>query len=164
MYRLPTQGSWHTTLDDIEPNARPNRDPQPAPGTSSRRPRRKVAVARRSHQRLAPDSAYFYWCENCDYCNTTDEGQQARCANHQRAHEADRKARQRKRSGQRTPMGDYVITHAQLARLYVDANTLAAAARDFESAAHLGNSAAAQAALNRAIRSMAQAVTDLPRP
>lgn len=164
-YRPPIPGTRYDDLNDIEPGARPNREPQPAPGTSNRRPRRKVAVARRSRERLAPGNNYFYWCENCDYCNTPAEGQQARCADHQRANEAERKARQRRRAEQNgSDPAEYPVSRELLAEAYHHAERLALAANAYERALHRGNPTAERAILNGAIRSMVKAVTRLPRP
>lgn len=162
VYRLPTPGEWHHALDDIVPGAHPNRPPQPPTGTTSRAPRRKVAVARRSRERLAPDGNYFFWCDNCDYCNTASEGQQARCADHQRAHETARKALQRRGGNQRTDAGEYVISGATLTRILDTAAALALADSALQRARYRGNPDAAQRVVDQAVKDLLSAVRGLP--
>lgn len=158
-------GEWHDSLEAIDPDARPNRDVEPLPGTGRRR-RRKVAVARRSRAKVAPGGGYYYWCEHCDYCNTIEEGRAARCPDHVRAFDANRKARQRRPAPARTATGDYILTGDQLLRLHQRARSLNSAARAHDIAVRTrpGDAAAKKRDLDSAVRDLLTAVGELPKP
>lgn len=162
-YQPPRMGEWHDSLDDIEPEARPERPPEPPPGSNGRR-RRKRAVARRSQAPVAPGGGYYYWCEHCDYCNLPEQGRKARCSNHERQDARTRKARQRQPQQPRTADGDHLISDQQLRDLRAQAHALLGAARTYDRALHLGNSTAQKRRLDDAIRALADTVTTFPRP
>lgn len=160
-YRMPTPGDWHDTLDDINPKARPNRPPQPPPGTPGQ-PRRKQAVARRSSERVGPGNTYFYWCEHCNYCNTAEEGQRARCANHRKQQAATRKANWRE-AGE-GHLETHMVADDQVALLWRSARILDSARRDYEVALRAGAGPRKKRALDEAIGGVLEAIQRLPRP
>lgn len=165
-YQPPRMGEWHDSLDDIEPDARPERPPEPPPG-SGRRRRRKRAVARRSQAPIAPHGGYYYWCEHCDYCNKPEQGMTARCVNHERQDARTRKARQRTPPAVQTSDGAYAIEAQNLAALHARRRALASAARAYGRALNSGNDATAKAArrnLNNEIRAVMEAIGELPEP
>ena len=162
-HRAPTRGEWHDSLDDIDPDARPSRRPEPPPGSPQSR-RRKRAVARRSVLPVAPEGGFYYWCDHCNYCNTLDEGQQARCANHERANETNRKARQRRPPTVAPSDGAHAIDDQQLRDVHAQTRELLSAARNYDRALHRGNSAAQKRLLDDAIRALRDTVAALPRP
>lgn len=161
-YRLPRQGQWHDTLEDLEPGARPNRPPEVAPGAPTK-PRRKRAVARRSREPIGPGGAYFYWCEHCNYCNTLDEGATARCANHRRTASANRKADWRRRSMASAPT-THVLGDDRVALLWQRGRALHSARKDYDLAVQQGLGPRVKPSLDRAIVGVLEAISSIPKP
>lgn len=156
-FRLPTRGALNPDLDEIEPGARP----KPSRG------RRKIPVARRSRQRVAPDHEFFYWCAYCDYCNTDDEGQRALCPDHRAEKATSRKAAYRDPTGAASEAdGDdgHQLTEQQLAALWAKAQALHRAQQRHERAIRDGNPDKARRDLDKAIKDLLALIGSLPKP
>lgn len=160
-YVLPTPGDWYDDLRLIEPAARPI--PQ--------RRSRKLAVARRSRDALAPWGGYFYWCHECDYCNLLNEGKTARCPRHRKAAATNRKRDYRAKpphggTAGSPPPGE-PLPNPQLVDLWAAAEALRRAQYQHEVALREGRPqrvADATRDLNQAIRALLQVVRRFPRP
>lgn len=169
LYRHPTPGQHHESLDDIEPDARPKRRrKEPAPGQSGT-PRRKIAVARRSDEPINPDGGYYYWCDHCDYCNTTEQGRTARCPEHQQVRETNRPRRDSRPASMPTglPAGSQPVSDDQLRNLLARAAALHRAGYKHEIARNKGNSAEIEKetrAVDRATAALLAAINAMPKP